>query len=649
MLVVALEVEDRLPALGLVGAVDLLHRRVHLRLQRLIAGNGAAAGRRELHEHEALAILGEALEEAAQGAEALGQALGVVEPLHPDPEELGGGVEAREQLLARRGGRVVHEAGSHADRKRLHRRDVLAAGDREALPVDAGLDRALHRVQKVVAVVLGVEADDVGPQHPQQQIVLPRADREGLEVRPRDVPEDGGARIGALALDETRQQREVVVLDQHHGRLGARDLLEDRGRELLVDRAVLRPVLRPEERTVVHDVAERPQPLVREAVVVARLLFGGEPDPLQGEARVVRRHPQATARVRGLSVRVAAGLRHPHPSARPHDRIHRGDQAAGRRHHVDLALLPDVTDRLAVRHHHQRPLAEPHLGELLEALLGPQGLADQAQRGLLLRGGACPLEVLGQHRDLPGDGPEEALVRQLGRLDRVAAPHRLGPARHLGERLGQAHAHDQQRDEGKGNREHHEPDGVQTPQLPLRGLEVARVQEDHQRAGRLVLAQDGIGVDVAHRAADLAEAGLDRPRGERPGRFGRRILELLGHVRRRHDEGRHAVIDRQPQVRLAELLDQPVDLRLADPWAERGLEHLLEALAHEGGPPVELPGQPLPILDELEVREGPDHQEGAEPQSRDEPELELHTRLPAVAPSASAPSSSRTSPTSRSR
>ncbi len=184
--------------------------------------------------------------------------------------------------------------------KRLHRRHVLAPGDREALPVDAGLDGALHRVQEVVAVVLGVEADEVGAQHAQEQLVLPRADREGLEVRPRDVPEDRGARVRALALDEPGQQREVIVLDQHHRRLGARDLLQHRGGELLVDRPVVRPVLRAELGPVVHDVAERPQPLVGEAVVVSRLLLRREPDALEREARVVGGHAE-TARARPRS------------------------------------------------------------------------------------------------------------------------------------------------------------------------------------------------------------------------------------------------------------------------------------------------------------------------------------------------------------
>ena len=282
--------------------------------------------------------------------------------------------------------------------------------------------------------------------------------REGLEVRPRDVPEDRGARVRALALDEPGQEREVVVLDQDHRRLGARDLLQHRGRELLVDRPVVRPVLRAELGPVVHDVAERPQPLVGEAVVVPRLLLRREPDALEREARVVGGHAEAAPRVRGLAVRVAAGLRDPDAAAGAHHRIHRGDEAAGRRDHLDAAVLPDVADGLAVGDHHQRPLAEPHLGELLEPLFRPEGLADQAQRGLFLGGRPRPLEVLGQHRDLARDRAEEALVRHLGRVDGVAPPHRLGPARHLGQRLGQAHADDQQRDQGQHRGQHQEAD-----------------------------------------------------------------------------------------------------------------------------------------------------------------------------------------------
>ncbi len=305
-----------------------------------------------------------------------------------------------------------------------------------------------------------------------------------------------------------------------------------------------------------------------------------------------------------------------------------------------------MAHRLAVGHHHQRPLAQAYLGELLEPLLGPEGLADQPEGGLLLGGGLGPLEVPGEHGDLARDRAEETLVRQLGRIDGVAAPHRLRPARHLGQRLGQAHAHHHQRDQGEGQSQHHEADGVEAPEVPLRGLEVARVQEHHQRARRLVVAHDGIGVDVAQDPVHLAEAGLHRARRERPRGLRRRVLQLLGDLRSGRDQRGHPVVHRHAQIRLAELLDQPLHVGLADPWAHGGLERFLQALAHQRRAPIQLRGEPLAVLHELEVREGAHHDQARQPEAGDEPELELHVRLSAPTPAAIALRSARTSATS---
>ena len=75
-------------------------------------------------------------------------------------------------------------------------------------------------------------------------------------------------------------RREVVVLHQHD-RVVAIDLLAHRVGELAVHRDVVGPVLGAEHRARVRDVAERPQPLVGEAVVVALLFLLGEPDAPQ--------------------------------------------------------------------------------------------------------------------------------------------------------------------------------------------------------------------------------------------------------------------------------------------------------------------------------------------------------------------------------
>ena len=60
------------------------------RLQILVALDPAPARRADLHEREPARVLRVALEEPTDGAKALGEALRVVDPLHPHPEALHG-------------------------------------------------------------------------------------------------------------------------------------------------------------------------------------------------------------------------------------------------------------------------------------------------------------------------------------------------------------------------------------------------------------------------------------------------------------------------------------------------------------------------------------------------------------------------------
>src|SRR5207249_8844323 len=151
MLVMRLQIEDGPPRLRLEGLVQLAHTVLDLALDLLVAVDHAAARRRELYEHESLAVFRVGLEEEAQGPDPLGQPLGVVDALDADAEKLGGDAKASQQLRARHARRIVDELGRDTDRERRHGRRVLAARHREALPVDARLERAVDRLEEVVA------------------------------------------------------------------------------------------------------------------------------------------------------------------------------------------------------------------------------------------------------------------------------------------------------------------------------------------------------------------------------------------------------------------------------------------------------------------------------------------------------------------
>ena len=149
---------------------------------------------------------------------------------------------------------------------------MVLTQDGKVLPVDARLDDAVDGLEEIVAVRLNVKSDQVGAEQTIHQLALPGANAKGFRIRPRDMPEDGHARIGPLFLDQPGQQRKVIVLDEHDGLGDILDLLEHGGHELAVDVLIVLPVGSPKKRAGVRDMAKRPQPFVGKAVVVA-LLF----------------------------------------------------------------------------------------------------------------------------------------------------------------------------------------------------------------------------------------------------------------------------------------------------------------------------------------------------------------------------------------
>src|SRR5262249_24280504 len=151
-------------------------------------------------------------------------------------------------------------------------------------------------------------------------------------------------------------------------------------------------------RALVHDVAERPQALVGEAVVVPRLFVGLQPDPAQRIGGIVGGQPDALAHD---PVGIAAPVGDPHAAARDHDRLHRREEAAGRLELADATTVAHVAHRLAIREYEDRAGPEAHLDELFEPFFRPDALAAQAQSRFALGGGAHARQRAGPTGDPP--------------------------------------------------------------------------------------------------------------------------------------------------------------------------------------------------------------------------------------------------------
>ena len=200
------------------------------------------------------------------------------------------------------------------------------------------------------------------------------ADAERLWIRPRDVPELTHDGIGSRRLHEPRQQRVVIVLHEHD-RAGTGNLLEHHVGKAAVDGHILPPVALVEHRPRVGDVTQRPQRIVRDAVVVAVLLLRLQPHAAQRVLRLVRRNREASRRIRRLEIAAPVAMRDPRAAARLHHRIERRHQSARRLLPVDahlVALTQHPASQpaahghmflvhvgLPIRHHHELGVAKP--------------------------------------------------------------------------------------------------------------------------------------------------------------------------------------------------------------------------------------------------------------------------------------------------
>ena len=95
-------------------------------------------------------------------------------------------------------------------------------------------------------------------------------------------------------------------------------------------------------------MAERPQPLVREAVVVALLLLLREPNAAQLVGRIVGRDLNAIVPVDDFTISRTAPVRDPRARTGAHDRLEGRDESARRTLDHDGVVLPNMDVGLAV-------------------------------------------------------------------------------------------------------------------------------------------------------------------------------------------------------------------------------------------------------------------------------------------------------------
>src|SRR5579864_5451345 len=208
-----------------------------------------------------------------------------------------------------------------------------------------------------------MKSEQVVAQHPVQQFFLPREPAEDLRIGPGYVPKLGDDQIRIAFLQHARQERKVKILNKYERRCIA-GLLQHCARKDLVDFAIRLPVLGTKYRPGEHNVTERPQGLIGEAVVVSLFLAWAQPNAPQGEAWIFRRNAHMVEPIYGSPIRITTSVCDPGAATGAHDRIEGHRQATGRLHAFDRSCDAAMYVRLPVRYQDELVIAQLRVNQL---------------------------------------------------------------------------------------------------------------------------------------------------------------------------------------------------------------------------------------------------------------------------------------------
>src|SRR5260370_35067846 len=99
------------------------------------------------------------------------------------------------------------------------------------------------------------------------------------------MPENGNPCMRHSVFQQAWQQGEVIVLDQDHRMILVRHLLHQRVGKFLIHGVAVLPVRSAKRRAGMGDMAEGPETLVGETVVISVFRLRAKPDATQRLAR----------------------------------------------------------------------------------------------------------------------------------------------------------------------------------------------------------------------------------------------------------------------------------------------------------------------------------------------------------------------------
>ena len=88
---------------------------------------------------------------------------------------------------------------------------------RDDFELDFGIELLLDRQQEVAAIALQLKREQIVGEETGQDLACPGTNPQPIWIRPRNVPEQCGARGRTPGAQRRRDERQMVVLDEDRG------------------------------------------------------------------------------------------------------------------------------------------------------------------------------------------------------------------------------------------------------------------------------------------------------------------------------------------------------------------------------------------------------------------------------------------------
>ena len=134
-------------------------------------------------------------------------------------------------------------------------------------------------------MVFRMESEQITREHSPEEFFTPWADRHGVWVWPRDVPEKAGQDLGSRLAHKLGEKRQMIILNEGRcGSAGEAGRIDKRPCEFVVYTLVCAPIGLSKDGSAMGQMAKGPEAFIRKPPIITGLFLLADPNSSLGDA-----------------------------------------------------------------------------------------------------------------------------------------------------------------------------------------------------------------------------------------------------------------------------------------------------------------------------------------------------------------------------